>query len=85
MGTATHNGLAAARKRGKVGGRPTVVDGDKRAAILARRDRDEPIRTIAAGVRVSVGTVHRVLSVTATDVDGGLARGDTDCVEEDNS
>ena len=81
----TRNGLDAARKRGNVGGRPTVVDDDKRAAILARRDRDESIRTIAAGVRVSVGTVHRVLSVAATDVDGVLARGDTDCVEEDHS
>ena len=46
----TRNGLAAACKRGNVGGRPTVIDDDKRAAILARRDRDESIRTIAAGV-----------------------------------
>lgn len=55
------NGLGAARRRGKVGGRPSVIDDDKRAAILARRERDESIREIAAGVGVSVGTVHRVL------------------------
>jgi len=81
----TRNGLEAARKRGKVGGRPTVVDGDKRAAILARRVQEQSIREIAAGVGVSVGTVHRVLSCAATDVGGVLARGDTDCVEEDHS
>lgn len=57
----TRNGLEAARRRGMVGGRPSVVDDDKRAAILARRDRDESIREIAAGVGVSVGTVHKVL------------------------
>lgn len=67
----TRNGLEAARKRGNIGGRPTVVDEDKRAAILARRDRDESIRAIAAGVRVSVGTVHRVLSET----NSGTAKG----------
>ncbi|WP_083197687.1 recombinase family protein [Rhodococcus sp. 008] len=70
----TRNGLEAARKRGKVGGRPTVVDGDKRAAILARRDRDESIREIAAGVGVSVGTVHRVLAGHVTDAQINAAR-----------
>jgi hypothetical protein len=39
-----------------------VVDDDKRAAILARRERGESIRTIAAGVRVSVGVVHKTLA-----------------------
>lgn len=57
----TRSGLDAARRRGRVGGRPSVIDDDKRAAILARRDRDESIREIANGVGVSVGTVHRVL------------------------
>lgn len=58
----TRNGLEAARRRGRVGGRPSVIDDDKRAAILARRDRGESLRTIATGVGVSVGTVHRVLA-----------------------
>ncbi|MFI9561573.1 hypothetical protein [Nonomuraea endophytica] len=47
----------AARRRGNVGGRRPVVDDDKRAAILARRRRGESIRTIAAGVKVSIGVV----------------------------
>lgn len=81
----TRNGLDAARKRGNVGGRPTVVDDDKRAAILARRDRDESIRTIAAGVRVSVGTVHRVLSSLPLMSTEGSQGGDTDCADEDHS
>jgi DNA invertase Pin-like site-specific DNA recombinase len=55
----TKNGLDAARSRGRVGGRRPVVDDDKRAAILARRQRGESIRTIAAGVKVSVGVVHK--------------------------
>ncbi|GAA5065212.1 hypothetical protein GCM10023259_057330 [Thermocatellispora tengchongensis] len=59
---APKNGLEAARKRGRIGGRRPVVDDDKRAAILARRGRGESIRTIAAGVKVSVGVVHKTLA-----------------------
>ncbi|GAA3169069.1 recombinase family protein [Nonomuraea salmonea] len=58
----TKNGLEAARKRGRVGGRRPVVDDDKRAAILARRERGESIRTIATGVEVSIGVVHKTLT-----------------------
>jgi DNA invertase Pin-like site-specific DNA recombinase len=61
----TKNGLEAARKQGKVGGRRPVVDDDKRAAILDRRRRGESIRTIAAGVKVSVGVVHNTLTAAA--------------------
>ncbi|WFN93809.1 recombinase family protein [Gordonia sihwensis] len=65
----TKNGLEAARRRGKVGGRPSVVDDDKRAAILARRAKAESVREIARGVGVSVGTVHKVLTdLTASAV-----------------
>jgi hypothetical protein len=53
------NGLEAARRRGRVEGRRLAVDDDKRAAILARRERGESIPTIAAGVKVSVGVVHK--------------------------
>ncbi|MGW3368426.1 hypothetical protein ACWDOR_36370 [Streptosporangium canum] len=56
------DGLEAARKRVEVGGRRPVVDDDKRAAILARRQRGESIRTIAAGVNLSVGVVHKTLT-----------------------
>jgi DNA invertase Pin-like site-specific DNA recombinase len=55
----TNNGLDAAHRRGRVGGRRPVVDDVKRAAILASRRRGESIRTIAAGVTVSVGVVHK--------------------------
>jgi DNA invertase Pin-like site-specific DNA recombinase len=61
----TRNGLDAARRQGRVGGRRPVVDDDKRAAILARRARGESIRTIAAGVKVSVGVVHKTLAAAA--------------------
>lgn len=57
----TRNGLEAARKRGRVGGRPSVVDEDRKAAIVARRGRGESIRTIATALKISVGTVHRVI------------------------
>ncbi len=57
----TKNGREAARKRGKVGGRPRVIDDDKRAVILARREKGESIRVIARVLDVSVGSVHAVL------------------------
>lgn len=58
----TKNGLEAARKRGKVGGRPRVVDEDKRRVILARHQEDEEsVRTIAKATGLSVGTVHGVI------------------------
>ncbi|MBN8423098.1 recombinase family protein [Microbacterium esteraromaticum] len=57
----TKHGLDAARVRGKVGGRPRVVDQDKRTVILARRKKGESIRVIAEAVGVSVGTVSGVL------------------------
>ncbi|MFF0578267.1 hypothetical protein [Streptosporangium saharense] len=52
----TRDGLEAARRRGRVGGRRPVVDDDKRGAILARRQRGESIRTI--------GVVHKTLADT---------------------
>ena len=58
----TKDGLEAARRQGRAGGRRPVVDDDKRAAILARRQRGESIRVIAAGVKVSVGVVHKTLA-----------------------
>lgn len=58
----TNDGLAAARRRGRIGGRRPVVDDDKRAAIFARRGRGQSIREIAAAVNVSVGVVHKTLN-----------------------
>lgn len=65
----TRNGLEAARRRGRVGGRRPVVDDDERAAILARRQRGESIRTIAAGVKVSIGVVHKTLAEAQPDAE----------------
>ncbi len=50
----TKNGLEAARRRGRVGGRPRVIDDDKRAIILARSEKGESIRVIARVLGVSV-------------------------------
>jgi DNA invertase Pin-like site-specific DNA recombinase len=58
----TKNGLDAARRRGRVGGRPTVVDDDKRRAIFARRAEGQRLRIIAKGTEVSLAVVHRVIS-----------------------
>lgn len=58
----TRNGLEAARARGRVGGRPRVVDDDKRRVVLARRADGESIRTIAAATKLAIGTVHSVLT-----------------------
>ncbi|GAA1626828.1 hypothetical protein GCM10009733_024460 [Nonomuraea maheshkhaliensis] len=62
-----HGPLEAARRRGRVGGRRPVVDDDKRAAILACRQRGESIRTIAAGVKVSIGVVHNTLTAAQAE------------------
>jgi DNA invertase Pin-like site-specific DNA recombinase len=55
-------GLMAARERGTVGGRPRVVDRDKCADILLRREQGESLRSIAQSLGVAVGTVHNVLA-----------------------
>jgi DNA invertase Pin-like site-specific DNA recombinase len=55
-------GLRVARVCGSIGGRPTVLDDDKRTQILIRREQGNSIRAIAHSIGVSVGTVHNVLS-----------------------
>ncbi|WP_433259165.1 hypothetical protein ACQPYK_23985 [Streptosporangium sp. CA-135522] len=60
------NGTTPHRSR-KVGGRRPVVDDDKRAAIFDRHRRGESIRTIAAGVKVSVGVVHKTLTAARSE------------------
>lgn len=66
----TKNGLEAARRRGKVGGRPTVITDDKRAAVLARHAKDQPMREIAAGTGLSVGTVWKIVNDATSPVEG---------------
>ncbi len=62
----TKNGLEAARRQGRVGGRPRVVDQDKRRVILARHEDGESVRMIARATGLSVGTVHKVVSENGT-------------------
>ncbi|MFI5501123.1 recombinase family protein [Nocardia asteroides] len=54
----TRSGLDAAARRGNKGGRPRVVDDDKRRAILARRAEGQSLREISRGVGVSLAVVH---------------------------
>ncbi|MFE4332103.1 hypothetical protein ACFRQM_22585 [Streptomyces sp. NPDC056831] len=76
----TNEGLAAARARGRVGGRPTVVN-DKllRAARDMLPNPENSIETIAALLGVSVGTLYNHIpdlkrlrvSRVPTQLDGG--------------
>ena len=69
----TRNGLEAAARRGRKGGRPRVVDDDKRRAILARRAEGQSLREIARGVGISLAVVHGEVKAseagTGTDLD----------------
>lgn len=57
----TREGLEAARKRGRVGGRPPALSAAQRAEVRRMRDEDmRPLPEIAQLFRVSVKTVRRV-------------------------
>lgn len=58
----TMAGLAAARARGRVGGRPSVMDTEKTAAARARRAAGETPTQIAKALGVSRATVYRHLA-----------------------
>ena len=58
----TMAGLKAAKAKGNVGGRPTVMDEDKLAAAKARRDRGESPTEIARALGVSRASVYRHLA-----------------------
>jgi DNA invertase Pin-like site-specific DNA recombinase len=58
----TKDGIESARRQGRVGGRPTVVDETKRRVILASRQTGESYRQIAAAVGISPAVVHRVVT-----------------------
>jgi DNA invertase Pin-like site-specific DNA recombinase len=62
----THAGLAAARARGRRGGRPTVMTPEKRKAARRLYDgRQHTIAEIAATLGVRRATIYRSLSDTA--------------------
>lgn len=57
----THEGLAAARKRGRMGGRPKALSDEARRAIIRMRDHEHrSVSEIARAFKVSRSTVYRV-------------------------
>lgn len=56
------NTLEPGHGRAGIGGRPKVIDDDKRAVIMSRREKGEPIRESATAVGVSIGAVHSTLA-----------------------
>ena len=55
----TMAGLTAARRQGRIGGRPTVMDPDTLAAAHARRARGEAPTQIAKALGISRATYYR--------------------------
>jgi DNA invertase Pin-like site-specific DNA recombinase len=55
----TRAGLAAARQRGRVGGRPKLMTAEKLAAALKLLSAGTPPRDVATLLRVSIPTLYR--------------------------
>ncbi len=60
----TRAGLAAARARGRLGGRPASLSPEKLAAAKAMRAHQHPMRDIAAALDVSRATLYRHLAAS---------------------
>jgi DNA invertase Pin-like site-specific DNA recombinase len=60
----THAGLAAARARGRLSGRPASLSPEKLAAAEAMRAQQRPMRDIAAALGVSRATLYRHMAAT---------------------
>lgn len=60
----THDGLKAARKRGRVGGRPKALTTAQIKEVIRMRDKEKrPLREIAEIFKVSHPTVKRAKSI----------------------
>lgn len=59
----TQAGLVAARKRGRVGGRPKVMTDDKRDAAIKLLDAGTAAKDVATAIGVSLPTLYRHCSV----------------------
>ncbi len=68
----TREGLAAARARGRVGGRPLVMTPDKLATAKMLLAEGRGISEIAAIIEVSRGTLYRHLGATSAARPAGL-------------
>ena len=57
----TIEGLAAARRRGRIGGRPSALSDEQKEEVRRKRDREGwPIPKIAALFKVSKSTIKRI-------------------------
>lgn len=63
----THAGLAVARARGRVGGRPSVVSTDKLIAARALLDAGTSITDTASAIGVSRASLYGALKPSATN------------------
>lgn len=56
----TMEGLEAARKKGRIGGRPPALSEEQKTEVLRLKDEGRPLRDIAALFKVSLATIKRV-------------------------
>jgi DNA invertase Pin-like site-specific DNA recombinase len=65
----TRAGLEAARARGRIGGRPSVITDDTLTAARLMRAQQRPMHAIAAALGVSRATLYRHLDVDRLSLD----------------
>jgi DNA invertase Pin-like site-specific DNA recombinase len=65
----THAGLAAARRAGRIGGRPTVMTPDRIETARALRAQGKSLETIAGILDVGRSSVRRALAGDVVDAE----------------
>lgn len=68
-------GLAAARKRGRVGGRPRAISDEKMELITAALAQGRSKAEVARAFELSRATLHRELGRRGADTDGSAGKG----------